>query len=89
MSRSFGTRDLLLLKANHPSRRNQSPARPERSRRARSLRPGPDVSGFVGKPAPADERAHQGYRTQGCTPYQAFVEGIEAMSREEVKREAA
>lgn len=36
------------------------------------------------------ERAHQGYRTQGRTPYQAFVDGIEAMRREkEVKPEAA
>jgi len=35
------------------------------------------------------ERAHQGYRTQGRTPYQAFVAGIEAMRREEMKPEAA
>jgi len=35
------------------------------------------------------ERAHQGYRTQGRTPYQAFLDGIEAMRREEVKPEAA
>ncbi len=33
--------------------------------------------------------AHQGYRTQGRTPYQAFLDGIEAMRREEVKPEAA
>jgi len=25
------------------------------------------------------ERAHQGYRTQGRTPYQAFLDGIAAM----------
>ena len=35
------------------------------------------------------ERAHQGYRTHGLTPYQAFLDGIEAMRREEVKPEAA
>ena len=35
------------------------------------------------------ERAHQGYRTQGRTPYQAFVDGIESRRREEVKPEAA
>ncbi len=35
------------------------------------------------------ERAHQGYRTQGRTPYQAFLDGIEAMRRTEVKPEAA
>ncbi len=35
------------------------------------------------------ERAHQGYRTQGRTPCQAFLDGIEAMLREEVKPEAA
>ena len=35
------------------------------------------------------ERAHQGYRTQGRTPYQAFLDGIEAMRREEVTPEAA
>jgi len=35
------------------------------------------------------ERTHQGYRTQGRMPYQAFLDGIEAMRREEVKPEAA
>ena len=35
------------------------------------------------------ERAHQGYRRQGRTPYQAFWDGIESMRREEVKPEAA
>lgn len=35
------------------------------------------------------ERAHQGYRTKGRTPYRAFVDGIEAMKREEVGPEAA
>ncbi len=29
------------------------------------------------------ERAHQGYRTQGRTPYQAFLDGIEAMQAQE------
>jgi transposase InsO family protein len=28
------------------------------------------------------ERAHQGYRTQGRTPYQAFLDGIKLMSKE-------
>jgi transposase InsO family protein len=28
------------------------------------------------------ERAHQGYRTQGCTPYQAFLDGVKLMSKE-------
>jgi transposase InsO family protein len=35
------------------------------------------------------QRAHQGDRTQGRTPYRASVEGIEALGREEVKPEAA
>jgi len=35
------------------------------------------------------ERAHHGYRTQGRTPYQAFVDGLAAMRRTEVKPEAA
>jgi hypothetical protein len=37
------------------------------------------------------ERAHQGYRTQGRTPDQAFTEGVEAMrqSKMEVNPEAA
>src|SRR5262249_35740330 len=35
------------------------------------------------------ERAHQCYRTQGRTPYQAFTDGIEPLRREEVKPEAA
>jgi Integrase core domain len=43
------------------------------------------------------ERAHQGYRTQGRTPYQAFSEGVEQTRPEvgdpgpagEVKPEAA
>jgi len=30
------------------------------------------------------ERAHQGYRTQGRTPYQAFCDGVKTM--EEVKK---
>jgi len=34
-------------------------------------------------------RAHQGYRTQGRTPFQTFSEGVEQMRREEVKPEAA
>jgi transposase InsO family protein len=29
------------------------------------------------------ERAHQGYRTQGRTPYQAFVDGVNQMSKSE------
>ena len=28
------------------------------------------------------ERAHQGYRTQGRTPYQAFLEGVDQMSQD-------
>jgi transposase len=35
------------------------------------------------------ERAHQGYRTKGRTPYQAFLDGIEAMRGTEVNPEAA
>jgi hypothetical protein len=35
------------------------------------------------------ERAHQGYRTKGRTPYQAFLDGIEAMRKTEVTPEAA
>jgi len=35
------------------------------------------------------ERAHQGYRTQGRTPFQTFSEGVAQMRREEVKPEAA
>ena len=35
------------------------------------------------------ERAYQGYRTQGRTPYQAFLDGIEAMQKTEVNPEAA
>ena len=35
------------------------------------------------------ERAHQGYRTQGRTPFQTLSEGVEQMRREEVKPEAA
>jgi hypothetical protein len=35
------------------------------------------------------QRAHQGYRAQGRTPCQAFLEGVEAMRREEMKPEAA
>ncbi len=35
------------------------------------------------------ERAHQGYRTQGRTTYQVFVDGIEATHREQVEPEAA
>jgi hypothetical protein len=35
------------------------------------------------------ERAHQGHRTQGRTPYEAFSGGIEAMRQQEVKPEAA
>lgn len=31
------------------------------------------------------ERAHQGYRTQGRTPYQAFLDGLAEMSRKEVE----
>ena len=29
------------------------------------------------------ERAHRGYRTQGRTPYQAFLEGLSLRSRRE------
>ncbi len=35
------------------------------------------------------ERPHQGYRTQGRTPYQAFTDGIAPSPREEVPPEAA
>jgi transposase InsO family protein len=35
------------------------------------------------------ERSHQGYRTRGRTPYQAFLDGVEAMRNEEVNPEAA
>ena len=35
------------------------------------------------------ERAHQGYRTKGRTPYQAFLDGIAEMQAEEVGPEAA
>jgi hypothetical protein len=35
------------------------------------------------------ERAHQGYRTQGRTPYQTFLDGIAALRHQEVKPEAA
>ena len=35
------------------------------------------------------ERAHQGYRTRGRTPFQTLSEGVEQMRREEVKPEAA
>ena len=36
------------------------------------------------------ERAHQGYRTKGRTPYQAFVDGVAEMQKpEEVEPEAA
>ena len=34
------------------------------------------------------ERAHQGYRTRGRTPYQTFLDGIEAMRKTEVTPEA-
>ena len=34
------------------------------------------------------ERAHQGYRTQGRTTYQAFWDEIKTMRTEEVKPEA-
>ncbi len=30
------------------------------------------------------ERAHQGYRTQGRTPYQEFLEGVDQMSQDRV-----
>jgi hypothetical protein len=35
------------------------------------------------------ERAHQGYRTQGRTPFQTWSEGVAQLRREEVKPEAA
>jgi len=36
------------------------------------------------------ERAHQGYRTKGRTPHQAFIDAIAAMQQpEEVEPEAA
>jgi hypothetical protein len=35
------------------------------------------------------ERAHQGYRTQGRTPYQAFLDGITPAQGTEVNPEAA
>ena len=35
------------------------------------------------------ERAHQGYRTQGRTPFHTWSEGVAQMRREEVKPEAA
>jgi hypothetical protein len=35
------------------------------------------------------ERPHQGYRTQGRTPYQAFLDTVEHIRREEVNPEAA
>ena len=35
------------------------------------------------------ERAHQGYRTQGRRPYEAFLDGIEAMQKTNVNPEAA
>ena len=35
------------------------------------------------------ERAHQGYRTQGRTPLEAWAEGVQQMRREEVRPEAA
>lgn len=35
------------------------------------------------------ERPHQGYRTQGRTPYQTFLDGVAALRREEVTPEAA
>lgn len=36
------------------------------------------------------QRAHQGYRTQGRTPYQAFLDGIAAMqARDEVRDEVS
>jgi transposase len=35
------------------------------------------------------ERAHQGYRTQGRTPYQAFLDGVALLSRKEGNPEAA
>ncbi len=35
------------------------------------------------------ERAHQGYRTQGRTPYLAFMDGIKQMQRTKVNPEVA
>jgi len=35
------------------------------------------------------ERPHQGYRTQGRTPYQAFLDGVAALPREEVPQQVA
>ena len=35
------------------------------------------------------ERAHQGYRTKGRTPYQTFLDGIAATPETEVNPEAA
>jgi len=35
------------------------------------------------------ERAHQGYRTKGRTPYQTFLDGIATMQEQEVNPEAA
>jgi hypothetical protein len=35
------------------------------------------------------ERAHQGYRTQGRTPYQTLVDALAVRREEEVKPEAA
>ncbi len=35
------------------------------------------------------ERAHQGYRTKGRTPYQAFLEGIAGLRETEVTPEVA
>ncbi len=35
------------------------------------------------------ERAHQGYRTKGRTPYQAFMDGVAAMRETEVTPEVA
>ncbi|HKV45401.1 MAG TPA: IS481 family transposase, partial [bacterium] len=35
------------------------------------------------------ERPHQGYRTQGRTPYQAFLDGMAALPREEVTEQVA
>jgi hypothetical protein len=35
------------------------------------------------------ERAHQGYRTKGRTPYQAFLDGRDSMGVQEVGLDAA
>ena len=35
------------------------------------------------------ERSHQGYRTKGRTPYQAFLDGAAAVRETEVTPEAA